>query len=250
VTVPAKGPVSRARGSRTSSLVLGAAAFLFFCPAPARAQVGATLSAFNDLRFRGYSLSEGQPVAILDLAYDDASGVYVDAAATGVVQQGGDPAPLGVQLTGGYAKSLRSGTTIDLGVTQSTYSHYSPGEGRKSYTELYAGIARGALSSRIFLSPHYSQQGLWTAYGELNAGVTPARRWSLEGHVGVLVPLRTPTGDKEHYHSALDWRVGIARELGRLSLHLSWNEGAHGRNFYGDRAHSRGGVVVGASLAL
>lgn len=195
-------------------------------------------------------MSEGQPVAIFDFAYDDASGLYVDAAATGVVRQGGDPAPLGVQLTGGYAKSLGSGTTIDFGMTQSTYSHYSPGEGRKSYTELYAGLARGALSSRVFLSPHYSQQGLWTAYGELNAGVSPVRHWSLEGHVGALVPLRTPTGDKEHYRTAFDWRVGIARELGRVSLHLSWNEGAHGRNFYGDRAHSRGGVVVGASLAL
>lgn len=250
VTVPAEAPVSRARGSPTRILLIGAAAFLGSWPAPAGAQVGATLSAFNDLRFRGYSLSEGQPVAIFDFAYDDASGLYVDAAATGVVRQGGDPAPLGVQLTGGYAKSLGSGTTIDFGMTQSTYSHYSPGEGRKSYTELYAGLARGALSSRVFLSPHYSQQGLWTAYGELNAGVSPVRHWSLEGHVGALVPLRTPTGDKEHYRTAFDWRVGIARELGRVSLHLSWNEGAHGRNFYGDRAHSRGGVVVGASLAL
>ena len=243
-------PALQARGSLTSGFLLGAAALLGLCPAPARAQVGATLSAFNDLRFRGYSLSEGQPVAILDFAYDDASGLYVDAAATGVVRQGGNPAPLGVQLTGGYAMSLRSGTTIDVGMTQSTYSHYSPGEGPKSYTELYAGLARGALSSRIFLSPHYSQPGLWTLYGELNGGITPVRRWSLEGHVGMLVPLRTPTGDQEHYRTALDWRVGIARELGRLSLHLSWNEGAHGRNFYGDRAHSRGGVVVGASLAL
>lgn len=241
---------SRARGSLTSGLLLSAILFLGFCPSPARAEIGAALSAFSDLRFRGYSLSEGRPVAVLDFAYDDASGLYVDAAATGVIRQGGDPALLGVQLTGGYAKSLRSGTTIDFGMTQSTYSHYFPGEGRKSYTELYAGLARGALSSRVFVSPHYSQPGLWTAYGELNASITPLRHWNLEGHAGVLVPLRTPTGDAEHYRTAFDWRAGIARELGRLSLHLSWNEGSHGRNFYGDRAHSRGGVVFGASLAL
>ncbi len=250
MTARAQGPVSRARGSPTRIPFLAIAAALGCLATPCYAQIGATISAFSDLRFRGYSLSEGQPAAILDVAFDDASGLYLDGAATGVVRQGGDPAPLGVQLTGGYARSLHSGTTIDLGLTQSTYSHYSAGEGRKSYTEIYAGLAKGALSSRIFFSPHYSQQGLWTAYGELNASIAPVRRWNLEGHVGVLVPLRTPSDKDERYRTALDWRVGIARELGPVSLHLSWNEGAHGRNFYGDRAGSRGAIVVGASLGL
>ena len=91
------------------------------CAAPARAEVGATVSAFSDLRFRGYSLSEGSPVAILDLAVDDPSGLYADAAGMGVFRNSG-PAPLALQLTGGYAKRLKSGTTLDFGITHSTYS--------------------------------------------------------------------------------------------------------------------------------
>ena len=127
---------------------------------------------FSDLQFRGYSLSEGQQVAILDFAYDQPSGFYADVSGTGVLRDGG-PAPLGLQLTGGYARRLKSGTTLDFGLTQSTYSNYSSAARGNSYAEVYAGIARGALSSRLFLSPHYFERGRWSAYGELNASVSP-----------------------------------------------------------------------------
>ena len=217
------------------------------CAAPARAEVGATVSAFSDLRFRGYSLSEGSPVAILDLAVDDPSGLYADAAGMGVFRNSG-PAPLALQLTGGYAKRLKSGTTLDFGITHSTYSSYSSAARGNSYTELYAGIARGALSSRIFLSPHYFESGRWSAYGEVNGSVSPARRWNVDGHVGVQVPLHAPYG--QSYRREVDWRLGITRELGRLSLHAAWSAGAPGRDFYRGRGHSRSTLVLGASWLL
>jgi uncharacterized protein (TIGR02001 family) len=216
--------------------------------APAAAEVGATASLFSDERFRGYSLSDTRPVAVLDLAYDDPSGFYADASGT-VVFQSGHPAPLGLELNGGYAKRLRSGTSLDFGVTNSIYSRYSGSEAAKSYTEIYAGISRGGLSSRIFFSPHYSESGLWTAYGEVNGSFSPAHKWSLDGHVGMLLPLKTPSGD-QRYRAAFDWRLGVTRELGPLSLHLSWNEGERGRAYYGDRSRSGRAIVVGASWVL
>ena len=80
MTVRAAAAAGRARGSRTS---LRAAAILLSCwAAPASAQIGATASVFSDAQFRGYSLSAGRPVAILDFAYDDASGFYVDVSGT------------------------------------------------------------------------------------------------------------------------------------------------------------------------
>jgi uncharacterized protein (TIGR02001 family) len=241
---------SRRPGSRTEILAFTAAFLAFSClAAPAAAQVGATLSAFSDSRFRGYSQSEGRPVAVLDFAYDDPSGFYLDASGTGVLRLDGHAAPLGLQVNAGYAKRLRSGTTLDFGITQSAYSHYSRSEASRSYTEVYAGISRGGLSSRIFFSPHYSEAGLWTAYGELNGTVSPARKWSLDGHVGMLVPLRTPAGP-ERYRAAFDWRLGVTRELGPLSLHLAWEEGTRGRAYYGDRALSGHALVVGASWIL
>ena len=215
---------------------------------PARAELGATISAFNDLQFRGYSLSEGRPVATLDFAYDDPSGFYAGASGTGVVRDGGKPAPLGFQLNGGYARELKSGTTLDFGMIHSSYSHYSSGEHGASYTELYAGISRGALSSRIYLSPHYFRRGVWSAYGEINGVLSPARKWSIEGHVGMHMPLRTPSGD--NYRKDFDWRIGVSRELGRLSLHAAWSDGAPGNDHYNGHSHSRSALVVGASWVL
>jgi len=242
VTVRAEVRASRAPGSRIRLVIF--AALGIGCAAPAHAEVGATLSLFSDLRFRGYSLSEGRPVAILDFAYDDPSGLYADAAGTGVLRSGG-PAPLALQVTGGYAKRLKSGTTLDFGITHSTYSSYSSAARGNSYTEIYAGIARGALSSRIFLSPHYFETGRWSAYGEVNASVSPAPRWSLDGHVGVQLPLHAPYG--QTYRPELDWRLGATRDLGRLSLHAAWSAGAPGRDAYRGRHHSRSALVLGAS---
>lgn len=188
-------------------------------------------------------------MAVLDFAYDDASGFYWDASGTGVLRSNGNAAPLGLQLNAGYAKRLRSETIVDFGITSSTYSHYSPGEAARSYVEVYAGISRGSLSSRIFFSPHYSETGLWTAYGELNGTVSPARKWTLDGHVGMLVPIRKPTAS-ERYRSVFDWRLGVSRELGPVSLHASWNVGARGRAYYGDHALGGRALVIGASWIL
>jgi uncharacterized protein (TIGR02001 family) len=203
---------------------------------------------FNDLRFRGYSLSERRPVATLDFAYDDPSGFYAGTALTGVLRHDGDPAPLSIQLNGGYAKRLESGTTLDVGVIHSSYSHYSNGGRGSSYSEIYAGIARGGLSSRIYLSPHYFGDGVWAAYVEVNGAVSAARKWTLDGHVGMHVPLHTPSAEK--YRKDFDWRIGVSRELGRLSFHAAWTDGSPGKDFYSGHYHSRSAVLLGASWVL
>lgn len=247
---PVTSRTCRARGSRTRiAAYLAVLLFAGCTAAPAVAEVGATVSIFSDARFRGYSLSQGRPVGIFDFAYDDPSGFYADASGTAVLERNDDPAPLGLQLNAGYAKRLRSGTTLDFGIVRSTYSHYSRAGGAISYTEIYAGVSRGGLSSRIFLSPHYSETGLWTAYGEINGTVSPAAKWSIDGHVGMLVPLKTPSGN-ERYRTAFDWRLGVTRVLGPISLHLAWDEGERGRAYYGDRAERGRAIVAGASWAL
>jgi uncharacterized protein (TIGR02001 family) len=201
--------------------------WLIFCsiPATASAEIGATASIFSDERFRGFSLSEGRPVAIADVDYDDPSGFYVDGSGSVVFRSGLSPAPLGVQLIGGYAKRLRSGTTIDFGLTHSSYSRCSSGCEGQSYSEIYAGIVHGILSSRIFLSPHYFASGRWIAYGELNASFSPAPKWSIDAHLGMLTVLRTQS--RQSYRSNLDWRLGLSRGFGRVSLHAAWV--GHGR---------------------
>lgn len=206
-----------------------------------------TTSLFSDDRFRGYSLSDSRPAAFLDFAYDDPSGVYFGGSGSGILRQG-RPEALGLEVNAGYAKSLNGETTVDVGITHSNYSRYSSTEGGNSSTELYAGVARRGLSARIYLSPHYFEAGRWTAYSEVDDTLSPARDWTFNAHIGMLVGLRSPEG--EHYRTNVDWSAGVTRSLGRLSLHATWSDGLPGDDYYGSRRRSRSALVVGASFAL
>ena len=249
MTARAAAAGSSARASCTDLARI--ALFLIACAAaaPATAQVGLSASLVSDARFRGYSLSEGRPVASFDFAYDASSGLYLGGSLSGVLLRDGEPAPFGVQVDAGYARRVSSGTTLDFGITHSNYSHYSGRQRGTSYTELFAGIARGGLSSRIFVSPHYFLPGRWTAYGEVDGHVSPADDWSIDGHVGALVDLRTPAHGPVN-RPGVDWSAGVTRQLGRVALHASWSDGAPGRDFYNRRHHSRSALVFGASMPL
>lgn len=248
MTARAAGAVERARGSRTRLTRLAIGLIACSSATPVSADVGLTGSIFSDARFRGYSLSEGRPVTTLDLSYDDLSGFYAGLGASGVLRRGGEPAPFALQVDAGYAKQLRSGTTLDLGISHSNYAHYSSSGRGTSLTEIYAGVARGAFSSRISMSPAYFERDRWTAYGEVNANVGAGRDWTLDGHAGMLVSLRSPAG--ERYRPDFDWSVGLSRRLGRMSLHASWSDGAPGHDFYNGHRHSRSALVLGASFVL
>jgi uncharacterized protein (TIGR02001 family) len=217
-------------------------------PARAAAELGVTASVFSDARYRGYSLSEGEPVANLDFAYDNPSGFYAGGAASGFLHHGKKPTPLALQVDAGYAKQLTSETTIDVGVTHSNYSHYSRSERGNSFTEFYAGLGWKGLSSRLSFSPHYFEAGEWTAYGEVNGQVSPASKWTINAHLGMLVPLRTAA--RLNSRTGTDWSIGASRSLGRVSLHATWSDGTPSGDVFDNRRHSRSALVGGASLIL
>ena len=214
----------------------------------ASAEIGATVSAFSQLRFRSYSLSSGHPVAILDLAYDDPSGFYAAISGSAVAEHDG-PHPLGLQLNAGYAKQIGPDLTLDVGAIQSNYTHYANGSDAISYNEIYAGLAHKWLSSRIYYSPHYFEDGTATLYGELNGSVSPARKWRIDGHVGMLVPV-SYRSDAFITRTSHDWSVGVAREVGPLSLHATLSGGGPGKDYYNYEPHSRTAFVFGASWVL
>lgn len=220
----------------------------FLVSSPAAAQVGAAVSIFSDARFRGYSLSAGRPAAFLDISYDDSSGAYA-AVSTSVVASSNGLHPLALQLNGGYAKRLPSGLTLDLGIANSYYSRYSSAYPGKSYTEIYAGLSGKLISSRLYFSPHYFGDGERTLYGELDGAISPASSLSLEGHVGLLVPLHH-SGYGENSRTEYDWRLGVTRTVGPIGLHAAWSGGGPGRDYYREHDHSRNVLTFGLSYAL
>lgn len=230
---------------RLASLLLSAAAVVI--STPAAAQIGAAVSIFSDDRFRGYSLSQGHPGAILGLSYDHAKGAYAAVSASTVLRSDG-LRPLALQLNGGYAKRLSSALGLDVGIVHSLYSRQSSAEPGRAYTEVYAGLSHGSLSGRLSVSPDYFQSGTSTLYGELNDTLPIARKLRLGGHVGLLVPAMRRDGSQ--IRSAFDWRLGLTRELTRVSLHAAWTGRAALGGYPEERRRGGQAIVFAVSCVL
>ena len=203
---------------------------------------------FSDARLRGYSLSSGHPVATLDLSYDHPAGPYAALSASAVLGDEDAVEPLGVQLNAGYAKRLPSSATLDFGITHSSSSKYGS-RGRTSYTEIYAGVSRKALSARLSFSPHYFESGSTTLYAEVNGHFSPATKLNLFAHAGVLFPL-SYRDDMRVLRTQNDWSVGASRQLGWVSLHAILSGGGPDGDYYHDRYHGKTKVIFGISSPL
>ena len=182
-------------------------------------------------------------MALVDLSYDDSSGAYLAASATAVASSGGVH-PLAVKVNGGFAKRLSSGNTIDAGIVHTEYSHYSGVTYGRSYTEIYGGLSWKTLSGRLYFSPRYLQNDHATVYGELDKNLDVARNLRLQGHVGLLVPFRGEPGP------IFDWRLGLTRQLGRVSIHGAWTGGTGMRRYEGAYSRRSSAFVFGFSCAL
>jgi hypothetical protein len=192
-------------------------------------------------------LSDGRPVGILDLSYDHSSGLYGALSGSAVATRDDGLQPLGLILNLGYAKRLASGITIDAGATHSAYSRYSDRRAARSYTEVYAGLSGKFLTGRVYVSPDYLTGG--TLYGEFVATAPIADNLQLSGHAGLLVPLgRSQTGYS--YRREFDWRIGITRQLGPVSLQAAWTGVRPAQNLYRYGYHSRDALVLGLTYAL
>jgi uncharacterized protein (TIGR02001 family) len=234
-------PALRARCSAVNAAI----GFAFFAVStPAGAEIGATVSVFSEARLRGIALSAGDPVGEINLSYDDPGGFYGSLSGSVVLSSEYGLRPFGLHENIGYAKRLSNGPTIDVGVLNANYSRYTGYERSEGYSEVYAGLVGKVLSSHLYLSPNYFHSGDWAAYGEVDAGVRPARKLRLAAHIGALIPLGSSYASPVQY----DWQIGATREVGPVSFHLTFSDGGPGRDFYEDHWHRRRALVVGATM--
>jgi len=215
---------------------------------PAEAQIAGSISVESDYRYRSRSLSSGHPVVTANLDYDDNSGFFIDGSITGVLS-GERPGVLGVQGNIGYATRLSSKLSIDVGVLRSQYMPSYAGDRAAHYTELYLGLTRRRVSSRVYFSPDYFHSGISTLYGEIEGVIEPATDWHLTAHVGGLVYLSRPApyGNRRDQH---DWRLGVSRQLGAFEVHLNLSGGGPGSDYYGGEPRGRTALVVGATRSF
>ena len=198
-----------------------AAALLLGLAAPAQAQVGASVQVQSDYRFRGVSLSDGDPTASLSLSYDHASGAYGGLTGVFVATDHSGLQALGYVAYLGYAGRLKHDASWDVGVTNSDATVYLDKRYESNYTEIYAGLTKDNVSVHVYYSPRYILYDGATLYVDLNGALRPLSHWRVFGHVGVLSrlsPVSTPYAD----HTRLDLRAGVAREFRHFELNLAW----------------------------
>ena len=223
-----------------------ALAILWSAAAPAAAQMAGSVTVDSDYRYRGYSLSDGKPVASAQLSYDDQSGFYLNGALTGVARSEGLDF-LGYEANFGFARRVSTTVSVDAGVVRSLYRYPVYGVERSgSYDEAYVGLNAHNISARVSYSPHYFRPGATTLYGEVEAGFQPAAKWRLSGHAGVLKYLTAP----EYFddRTRFDWRLSASREFGRLELHSALSGGSARRRYSYHTGDSGIALTAGATL--
>ncbi len=198
---------------------------------------------------RGYSVSRGRPVGILDLSYDHPSGVYANGSFFGALPDDGNPGLLGMIGDIGYARRLNSVLSIDGGVTRSQYIGIGAGGYHTGYTEIYAGLASRRLSAHLYYSPDYFRPGVKTLYGDVGGDVGIFADIRLNAHFGALGYLDRPA-PLSPARTQYDWRVGASRQFGAIDLQTALSGGGPSPQFYDGKPHSKTRFIVGAGYTF
>jgi uncharacterized protein (TIGR02001 family) len=207
------------------------------------AQASAAITITSDQRFRGRSISNGDPAITLNFLYDHASGFYLGAAATASVEDS-EPKVINVQGNIGFVHRLAAGQSLDFGVVHSHYGQYSSIGREAHYTEFYAGVLDRRVTFYIHYSPDYFQSGTATVYTELNGVIEPAQDWRLTGHLGALTRV-AGTGPPGSGRLDFDWRIGLARQIaGPLELEVALSGGGPTQEYYKNALHNRTAFTV------
>lgn len=209
---------------------LATGAVMMTLASPVVAQVRGSIGLQNTYRLRGYAVSGGRPVTTLDLYYDHPSGLYVNFSGLATLGHEATPEALGYIANLGYARRIGPVLVLDGGVVRTQFSHHASGINSGShYTDLYVGLVGRGLSAHVHYSPDYYGYAASTLYGEIDGAASPAEKWQVSGHIGVLGYLDYPAGHPGYRFpraARYDWRAGVSRQLGRVSLHADLSGGA------------------------
>ena len=220
-----RGPFVR-WGRALAAAVIGLA-----LTASVRAQLGATVSADSDYRYRGVSLSDSKPSLRLTLNYDAVERWYAGASLTSARLTGGEGY---TQLLGyaGWSTPAFSGTSLELGLDGSHFAGLSGYD----FAEAYVGLLGERWSARFYFAPSYYGQHVQTVYAEINAYLALNERSRAFAHIGVLHPLHGAVGEADRTRG--DASLGAALVLHVWELHLAWVGASRGGPYpavYGGR---------------
>jgi hypothetical protein len=192
-------------------------------------------------------VSDGQPVVAVTLVYDHPGGLYGGVSAIAVATR-----HEGVEVEGyvadlGYAQRLTGGYSWEVGVSNSQISTFLDHRYAANYTEVYAGVAKGDVSARLYLSPNYLGENVRTLYIEVKGVKRLGDRWRLFAHAGLLTVVdgdAYPIGGPRHF----DFQAGVARRFGPIEARLSGSFTTPRPVYPDGYPHPAAALVAGASV--
>lgn len=244
MTTPASDCRARA-GAPISYLLAGIffATAALLAPFGAAAQVGGSISVKSDERFRGRSLSDGRPVATVDLSYDSKDGLYAGGSATAILTGKNRAGLMGARTFAGYAARTSGGIGLDAGVAAYLFTNRYSGNRNDQYVEVYAGLSRGPLSGYLRFSPDYLGRGTPVVYADISAARQIAPDWRLSGHIGLLVQT-SGAPDLGGRRTRYDTRIGVTRTFGPFEAQAAWTLAGPGGRYFQGPWHGRSAVTL------
>ena len=189
--------------------------------------VSANVALTTDYRFRGVSLSGGDPALQggFDVAHD--SGFYIGTWASSIK---GGPAygDLEVDLYGGYSAQLSDAVSFDVGILYYLYPTEDLGLDT-DYWEPYAsvGFNLGPAETTVGVAYAWKQDSLGGEdnlylYGDVGFGI-PNTPITLTGHLGYTDGVLAPpllAGDLDD--TGLDWSLGATASAGMFEVGVAY----------------------------
>jgi len=207
------------------------------------AQVSAQTSVVSDYVYRGVSLTQGRPVATIEVDYDDPSGWFAGALASETHLYGQRHYETEIVVDAGYAHALTPGLTWEAGATYSYFNAFT----FWNYAEVFAGLLGERWNARLFYANDYFGRDRRSWYGEFNYTQPLDAHWRLLGHVGVVRSSRTPF---DPHTQVLDASIGVAAKFGSASFALKRSVMNHDNYLYSPAgAPERGKWVVSAAYS-
>jgi uncharacterized protein (TIGR02001 family) len=184
--------------------------------------VEGTVGVVSDYRYRGYSLSGGDPALQAGLTASHASGIYGDAYLSSIEEYGAgddsDGAQVELTLSAGWVGTL-AGLDVDAGVSAYRY----PGGSGVNYVEfpVQAGRTLGAATWTVGFAYAPSQSALddednGYVWGSLAYAPT-AWPISVAASLGYEAGAYAPGGKT-------DWSLGLSAPLGPVTIGAAWTD--------------------------
>jgi uncharacterized protein (TIGR02001 family) len=213
----------------------------------ANAQVAGAASLQSDYELYGFSMSARRPVAIASIAFDQASGLYLNGSAIGAINRDDHAALLGLIENVGYASRVTPLVSIDGGLGYSELFQRYGANGSAQFGDVYIGVATHGMSLHVYYSPNYLSPGARLVYEDWQGEISGPGQLRFGAHVGALEAAHSPYG---HGGAQYDWRLTLSRSIKVVDVQLGLSGGGPSPDYYDLRPHARTALVAGASWAF